>query len=124
MEVFLRKLSYFNLALCLAYLALAKLKGDWLGFLLLLFPLVFNWRVLQNLKIRQFKLGFWHDLTAILTSVYAVFSIVGILQTFVALGQQKTMWMLLTGEIVLSLTLLVHLALALKLDKPHRPAKN
>lgn len=122
MESLLKKLSYFNLGACLVYLALAKDKSDWLSFVLLLFPLVFNWRVMQNLKLEQFKIGFWHYLTAVMTLLYAMLEIA--YAAMVPLGIERPILIFLVAKVIFALSLILHFILSLKLNKQYQTNKN
>lgn len=125
MESFVKKLSYFNLSACLIYLALAKVHDDWLSFILLLFPLFFNWKVLQDLKTGQFNLGFWNYLTAIVTLIYIALSIFVIIEKLLfPLAQEKAMFILLGLETIFSLALLFHFSLCLKMYYQNKLNKN
>lgn len=74
----LKRLTYFNLILIVIEFAILKSShADWLMWILLISPLVFNWQVFQKIKLhklnlQQFELSAWQYIFGAVGICYAL----------------------------------------------------
>ena len=121
MVSFLQKLTYFNLVVGIIDFAISKSNHVvWPILALLLFPLLFNWQILQKLKLQklglqQFDLGIWQYLFGALTIVYAL-TLIYTGTSLLALGSDNHIGVFFAGkDIGFAVALIIHFIFALRM---------
>jgi prepilin signal peptidase PulO-like enzyme (type II secretory pathway) len=121
MVSFLQKLTYFNLVVGIIDFAISKSNHvAWPILGLLLFPLLFNWQILQKLKLQklglqQFDLGIWQYLFGALTIIY-VLTLIYTGTSLLALTSGNRIGIFFAGkDIGFAITLTIHFIFALRM---------
>ncbi|MCX2575338.1 hypothetical protein [Pedobacter sandarakinus] len=117
----LKYLSYLNLFLGIIFIALAKNNGDYLDLALLLPTVFFNWLTLFHLLRNDQKFEKWHLYVGILSTFFAIATILIMLQSLFTFLSREVMGnfptFIIATRIIFGMLIIYQFVVAFKASK-------